>query len=75
MDFRKWRIYAVVAVVTPDILRRTREEIEYRLDICKSTNDAHIEIYSGCQKILRFSSGPLFHVSRVTESLEDFRRP
>jgi hypothetical protein len=57
MDFRKWRIYAVLAVITPHILHRTQEEIEYGLDICKSTKDAHLEIYYGCQKMLRFSSG------------------
>jgi hypothetical protein len=34
-----------VATVTPDMLQETWNEIEYRLDICRGTRGAHIEIY------------------------------
>jgi fructose/tagatose bisphosphate aldolase len=34
-----------VAEVTPNILQATQNEVEYRLDICRATNGAHIEIY------------------------------
>jgi hypothetical protein len=32
-----------IATVTPDIIQRTWHEIEYRLDVCRATNGAHIE--------------------------------
>jgi hypothetical protein len=34
-----------IATVTPDIIQRTWHEIEYRLDVCRTTNVAHIETY------------------------------
>jgi hypothetical protein len=34
-----------VAKVTPNMLRATWNEVEYRLDICRATKEAHIEIY------------------------------
>ena len=37
------RIYA--AVITPEILRNTWVEIEYRLDISHASNGSHVEVY------------------------------
>jgi hypothetical protein len=34
-----------VATVTPNMLQATWNEVEYRLDICRATKGAHIEIY------------------------------
>jgi hypothetical protein len=34
-----------IATVTPDTIRRTWHEIEYRLDVCRATNGARIETY------------------------------
>lgn len=39
------RIVNCVATVPPDMLARTWEEVEYRLDVCRATNGAHIELY------------------------------
>jgi hypothetical protein len=41
----KVRIRDAVAMVTPNILQATWNEVEYRLDICSATKGAHIEIY------------------------------
>jgi hypothetical protein len=41
----KARIRDVVATVTPNMLQATWNEVEYRLDICRATKGAHIEIY------------------------------
>jgi hypothetical protein len=35
----------VVAMVIPNMLQATWNEVEYRLDICRPTKGAHIEIY------------------------------
>jgi hypothetical protein len=35
----------VVAMVTPNMLQATWNEVEYRLDICRATKGACIEIY------------------------------
>ena len=32
-------------LVTPHILIKTWQELEYRLDICRATTGAHIEVY------------------------------
>jgi hypothetical protein len=34
-----------VATVTPNMLQAMWNEVEYRLDICRATKRAHIEIY------------------------------
>jgi hypothetical protein len=34
-----------VATVTPNMLQGMWNEVEYRLDICPATKEAHIEIY------------------------------
>jgi hypothetical protein len=39
------RIATAIATVTPDIIQRAWHEIEYRLDICRAKNGAHIETY------------------------------
>jgi hypothetical protein len=41
------RIIEAVELVTPHMLINTWQELEYRLDICRATTDAHIEVY-GC---------------------------
>jgi hypothetical protein len=41
----KARIWEAVATATPNMLRVTWNEVEYRLDICRATKGAHIEIY------------------------------
>lgn len=42
-DLPDLRIEAVVATITPDTLIKVWEELAYRLDVCRVTNDAHIE--------------------------------
>lgn len=37
------RITATVALVTPDMLQRVWEEIDFRWDVCRMTNGSHIE--------------------------------
>jgi hypothetical protein len=46
-DLRDLRVRTVEAVgtSTPDMLQRTWAEIDYRLDILRVTNDAHVEVY------------------------------
>jgi hypothetical protein len=39
------RINNAVASVTPQMLENTWRAIQYRLDILRATNDAHIEVY------------------------------
>ena len=41
----KERITAAVNTIDEEMLRRTWTEIEYRLDVLRATNGAHIEIY------------------------------
>jgi len=41
----KDRICADTETVTPEMLSRVWEVAEYRIDICRATNGAHIEIY------------------------------
>lgn len=41
----KTRIRDAMATVTPNMLQATWTEVEYRLDICRATRGAHIEIY------------------------------
>jgi hypothetical protein len=41
----KARIRDAVATVTPNMLQATWNEVEYRLDICYATKEAHSEIY------------------------------
>ena len=39
------RITDAIATMTQDMLRRTWQEIEYRLDILRATNGSHVEVY------------------------------
>ncbi|GBM92025.1 hypothetical protein AVEN_126352-1 [Araneus ventricosus] len=41
----KRRIRSAIETVTPQILHNTWRVIDYRLDICRATNGAHIETY------------------------------
>ena len=45
-DLRQ-RIIEAVEFITPHMLINTWQELEYRLDICRATTGAHIEVY-GC---------------------------
>jgi hypothetical protein len=39
------RIVEEIATITPDMLERTWTEVEYRLDIVRATQGAHVETY------------------------------
>jgi len=41
----KARITDAFATVTEDMLENTWREIDYRLDVLRATNGAHIEVY------------------------------
>ena len=43
-DMRQ-RIIEAVELITPHMLINTWQELEYRLDICRATTGAHIEMY------------------------------
>jgi len=43
-DLRR-RIIEAVELITPHMLINTWQELEYRLDICRATTGAHIEVY------------------------------
>ncbi|GBM06678.1 hypothetical protein AVEN_190892-1 [Araneus ventricosus] len=40
----KQRITNVIHSVTPDVLNRVWEELDYRLDVCSAANEAYIEL-------------------------------
>ncbi|GBL62149.1 hypothetical protein AVEN_225592-1 [Araneus ventricosus] len=40
----KQRIMDVIHSVTPDVLTLVCQELDYRLDVCRATNGAHIEL-------------------------------
>jgi hypothetical protein len=40
----KQRIRGAAAPVTPDVLGRVWQEMEYRLDVYRATNGAHMEL-------------------------------
>ena len=44
VDFRQ-RIIEAVERITPHMLVNTWQELEYRLDICRATTRAHVEVY------------------------------
>jgi len=39
------RITSAIETVTRDMIHETWQEIEFRLDVSRATNDAHIEMY------------------------------
>ena len=41
----KQRISDAIATIDEDMLQRTWQEIEYRLDVLRLTNGAHIKMY------------------------------
>jgi hypothetical protein len=41
----KVRITEAVHSVTPDVLRRVWQELEYRLNVCRATKESHIELH------------------------------
>jgi hypothetical protein len=43
-DLRQ-HIFEAVELVTSHMLINARQELEYRLDICRATTGAHIEVY------------------------------
>jgi len=43
-DLRQ-RIIEAAELITPHMLLNTWQELEYRLDICRATTGAHIEVY------------------------------
>jgi hypothetical protein len=43
-DLRQ-HIFEAVELITPHMLISTWQELEYRLDICRATTGAHIEVY------------------------------
>jgi len=43
-DLRQ-RIIEAVELITPHFLIKTWQELEYRLEICRATTGAHIEVY------------------------------
>jgi len=51
----KDRITSAIATVTRDMIQKTWQEIEFRLDVSKATNGAHIEMYQGKSRTLNFS--------------------
>ena len=43
-DLRQ-RIIEAVELITPHMLINTWQELEYRLDICRATSGAYLEVY------------------------------
>ena len=44
VDLRQ-RIIEAIELITAHMLINTWQELEYRLDICRATTGAHIEVY------------------------------
>ena len=49
VDLRQ-RIIEAVELITPHMLINTWQQLEYRLDICRATTGAHIEVYGHSYK-------------------------
>ena len=49
------RITSAIETVTRHMIQKTWQEIEFRLDVSRATNVAHIEMYWGQSKTLNFS--------------------
>jgi hypothetical protein len=41
----KARITDAFAIITEDMLENTWREIDYRLDVLRATNGAHVDVY------------------------------
>ena len=44
-NYRRQRISNAITTIDEAMLQRTWQEIEYRLDVLRATNGAHIEVY------------------------------
>ena len=44
-------IIEAVELITPHMLINTWQELEYRLDICRATTGAHIEVYGRAKNL------------------------
>ena len=40
----KQRIRTVIDAITPDVLHKVWEEVKFRLDLCRATRGAHVEL-------------------------------
>jgi hypothetical protein len=47
LDDLKTRIRNAISAIPSDMLHRTWQELEYRLDVLRATKGAHIEVYWG----------------------------
>jgi hypothetical protein len=47
LDDLKTRIRNAISAIPADMLHRTWQELEYRLDVLRATKGAHIEVYWG----------------------------
>lgn len=45
LEHLRQRIVDAFQTITPDMLDRVWKEVDYRLDVCRATNGAHIETY------------------------------
>jgi hypothetical protein len=45
LDDLKTGIRNAISAIPADMLHRTRQELEYRLDVLRATKGAHIEVY------------------------------
>jgi hypothetical protein len=45
LDELKTRIRNAISAIPADMLHRTWQELEYRLEVIRATNAAHIEVY------------------------------
>jgi hypothetical protein len=45
LDDLKTRIRNAISAILADMLHRTWQELEYRLDVLRATKGAHIEVY------------------------------
>ena len=50
LNHLKNRINEAMTTITEEMLTNIWREVEYRLDICRATKGAHIEIYELCKK-------------------------
>jgi len=49
------RITSAIEIVTRDMIQKTWQEMEFRLDVSRAKNGAHIQMYYGKSKTLNFS--------------------
>jgi len=72
------RITSAIETVTRDMIQKTWLEIEFRLDVSRATNGAHIEMYWGKSKTLNFCEHfktPNAKIYRVLFKLQRFQIP